>query len=102
MLAKYISGKSGGQGEVVSALCEGLLERGIDVHLATLNLKKRFQLESHVTEHQWREIRHKIDPENIYLVSSAIFADNLSAYAGDVPSTAAEFQREIVNNITLR
>jgi len=99
MLAKYISGKSGGQGEVVSALCEGLLERGIDVHLATLNLKKRFQLESHITEHQWREIRYKIDPENIFLVSSSIFADNLSAYSGDVLSTAAEFQREIVNNI---
>jgi len=84
---------------VVSALCEGLLERGIDVHLATLNLKKRFQLESHITEHQWREIRYKIDPENIFLVSSSIFADNLSAYSGDVLSTAAEFQREIVNNI---
>ncbi|ABC77194.1 glycogen/starch synthase [Syntrophus aciditrophicus] len=99
MLAKYISGKSGGQGEVVSALCEGLLERGIDVHLATLNLKKRFQMESQMTESQWREIRYKIDPENIHLVSSAIFADNLSAYSGDPLRTAAEFQREIVNNI---
>jgi len=39
-LARYISGKSGGQGEVVSALCEGLSDRGIDVHLVTLNLKK--------------------------------------------------------------
>ncbi|OPY91022.1 MAG: Glycogen synthase [Syntrophus sp. PtaU1.Bin208] len=99
MLAKYISGKSGGQGEVVTALCEGLLERGIDVHLATLNLKKRFQQESRMTEHQWQEIRYKIDPENISLISSAIFADNLSAYSGDVLGTAAEFQREIVNNI---
>jgi len=99
MLAKYISGKSGGQGEVVSALCEGLLERGIDVHLATLNLKKRFQMESRMTEHQWREIRHKIDPENIHLVSSAIFEDNLSAYSGDPLRTAAEFQLGIVNNV---
>jgi len=84
---------------VVSALCEGLLDRGIEVHLATLNLKKRFQLESHMTEHQWRELRYKIDPENIHLISSDIFADNLSAYSGDVLSTAAEFQREIVNNV---
>jgi len=84
---------------VVSALCEGLLDRGIEVHLATLNLKKRFQLESHMTEHQWRELRYKIDPENIHLISSAIFADNLSAYSGDVLSTAAEFQRQIVNNV---
>jgi glycogen synthase len=98
-LAKYISGKSGGQGEVISALCEGLSERGIDVHLVTLNLKKRFQREMHLSEHQWREIRYNIDPEKIHLVSSAIFADNLSAYAGDPLLTAAEFQKEIVNNI---
>jgi alpha-amylase len=32
-----------------------------------------------MTERQWREVRYKIDPENIYLVSSAVFADNLSA-----------------------
>jgi glycogen synthase len=98
-LAKYITGKSGGQGEVISALCEGLTERGIDIHLVTLNLKKRFQRESQMDERQWREIRYKIDPEKIHLVSSAIFADNLSAYAGDVLLTAAEFQKLIVNNI---
>ena len=98
-LAKFISGKSGGQGEVVSALCEGLTERGYDVHLATLNLKKRFQRESQMNELQWREVRYKIDSEKIHLVSSAIFADNLSAYAGDPIMTAIEFQREIVNNI---
>jgi len=50
-------------GEVVSALCEGLLERGIDVHLATLNLKKRFQRESDLDEYGWRAIRYKIDSE---------------------------------------
>ncbi|MEI8173838.1 MAG: glycogen/starch synthase [Deltaproteobacteria bacterium] len=98
-LARYISGKSGGQGEVISALCEGLSERGIEVHLVTLNLKKRFQREMQLSEHQWREIRYNIDPEKIHLVSSAIFADNLSAYAGDPLLTAAEFQKEIVNNI---
>jgi len=98
-LARFISGKSGGQGEVVSALCEGLTERGFDVHLATLNLKKRFQRELQMSEHQWREVRYKIDPEKIHLISSSIFADNLSAYAGDPILTAVEFQREIVNNV---
>jgi glycogen synthase len=98
-LARYISGKSGGQGEVVSALCEGLSERGIAVHLATLNLKKRFQRESDLDEQGWRAIRYKIDSENIHLVSSAIFAEHLSAYSGDPLVTAAEFQREIINNI---
>jgi glycogen synthase len=98
-LARYISGKSGGQGEVVSALCEGLWERGIDVHLVTLNLKRRFQRESDLDERGWRAIRYKIDSENIHLVSSAIFAENLSAYSCDPIATAAEFQREIVNNI---
>lgn len=98
-LAKYISGKSGGQGEVVSALCEGLSERGIDVHLVLLNLKKRFQKETGMDEYQWRDMRYKIDPDRIHLVSSAVFADNLSAYAGDPLLTAAEFQRQIVNSV---
>ncbi len=98
-LAKYISGKSGGLGEVVSALCEGLTERGIGVHLATLNLKKRFQRESQLDEREWREIRYKIDAERIHLVSSAIFENNPGAYAGDPLRTAAEFQREVVNSI---
>jgi glycogen synthase len=98
-LARFISGKSGGQGEVVSALCEGLTERGIDVHLATLNLKRRFQREMQMSEHQWREVRYKIDSENIHLVSSSVFADNLSAYSGDPLLTASEFQRHIVKNL---
>lgn len=98
-LAKFISGKSGGQGEVVSALCEGLTERGLDVHLAILNLKRRFQREAQMSERQWREVRYKIDSEKIHLVSSAIFADNMSAYSGDPILTAVEFQREIVNNV---
>jgi glycogen synthase len=98
-LARFISGKSGGQGEVVSALCEGLTERGLDVHLALLNLKKRFQREAQMNELQWREVRYKIDSDKIHLISSSIFADNLSAYAGDPILTAVEFQREIVNNV---
>ncbi len=98
-LAKYISGKSGGQGEVVSALCEGMTERGINVHLVTLNLKRRFQRESNLDEWEWREQRYKLDPKRIHLVSSAIFADSMSAYAGNPLLTAAEFQRDIVNNV---
>lgn len=98
-LARFISGKSGGQGEVVSALCEGLTERGLEVHLAILNLKKRFQRELQMSEVQWREARYRIDPENIHLISSSLFADNLSAYSGDAIATAAEFQKETVKNI---
>lgn len=98
-LARFISGKSGGQGEVVSALCEGLTERGLNVHLVVLNLKKRFQRESQMSELQWREARYRIDSEKIHLISSQVFADNLSAYSGDPILTAVEFQREIVNNV---
>jgi glycogen synthase len=98
-LARYISCKSGGLGEVVSALCEGLRARGIECHLATLNLKKRFQKESNVDEDKWQEIRHKIDPDKVHLVSSSIFANLSSAYAGDPILNAAEFQKGIVNNI---
>jgi len=98
-LARYISGKAGGLGEVVSALCEGLGARGVNCHLATLNLKKRFQRESNIDEHAWREIRNKVDPDKVHLVSSSIFAGLDCAYAGNPLLNAAEFQKELVNNI---
>lgn len=98
-LASYISGKSGGQGEVVSALCEGLTARAIDVHIVTLNLKKRFLRECMLNEEEWRRIRYHVNPGKIHLVSSAVFSDLMNAYAGDVVLTAAEFQREVVNNV---
>lgn len=98
-LAKYIFGKSGGQGEVVSALCEGLTERDIHVHLITLNLKRRFRKEAQLSESEWQQLRHTIDPKNIHLVSSSVFSDNVSAYSGNTLLTAAEFQREVVNNL---
>ena len=98
-LARYISGKSGGLGEVVAALCEGLTERGIECHIATLNLKKRFQKECRLNETQWREIRYRIDPDRVHLISSAIFANLPSAYAGNPRENAAEFQRTLVNQV---
>jgi len=98
-LAAYISGKSGGMGEVVSALCEGLCERNVEVHLATINLKKRFQEESGIDEDRWREIRYNVDPGRIHLVSSAVFAELPGAYAGNPLLNAAEFQKAVVNNI---
>ena len=98
-LARFISGKSGGLGEVVAALCEGLTERGIECHIATLNLKKRFQQECHLDEAQWREMRYRIDPSKIHLISSAIFADLPSAYAGNPILNAVEFQRQMINTV---
>ncbi len=98
ILARYISGKSGGLGEMVSALCEGLRARGIDCHLATLNLKRRFQRESGMDEHAWRQVRYQVDPDKIHLVSSSIYANLSSAYSGNSLSNAAEFQKELVNN----
>jgi len=98
-LARYISGKAGGLGEVVSALCEGLRARGINCHLATLNLKKRFQRESNMDEDTWREIRYKVDPDKVYLVSSSVFANLPCAYSGNPLLNASEFQKELINNI---
>ncbi len=98
-MARFISGKSGGLGEVVAALCEGLTVRGIECHLATLDLKKRFQQENNVDESAWRDIRYKVDPDKVHLVSSSIFANLLCAYAGNLLLNAAEFQKQVVNNI---
>ncbi len=98
-LARYISGKSGGLGEVVAALCEGLTLRGIECHLATINLKMRFQQESNLDDNSWHHIRHRIDAKRIHLVNSSVFAHLPSAYAGNPLQNAAEFQKEIVNHI---
>ena len=95
--AKYVSGKSGGLGEVVSALCQGLLARRIPVHLITINLTKRFREEAGLTEAEWIQKRQQLNPENVHLVSSAIFEGYRSAYDGQPLANAAEFQRQIVN-----
>jgi glycogen synthase len=98
-IARFISGKSGGLGEVIAALCEGLTERNIECHLATLNLKRRFQKECNLNEDQWREIRYRIHPARIHLISSSIFAELPSAYSGDPLLNAVEFQRQMVNSV---
>jgi glycogen synthase len=95
--AKYVSGKSGGLGEVISALCKGLSQRNIPVHLLTLNLSRRFREEAGLSEAEWIQTRHYLNPENIHLVSSAIFEGYRSAYDGSPPANAAEFQRQVVN-----
>lgn len=98
-LARFISGKSGGLGEVIAALCEGLTQRGITCHLATLNLKQRFQQECRMDEEQWREMRYRIPAAKIHLISSSIFADLPSAYAGNPLLNAVEFQRQMINSV---
>lgn len=98
-LSRYISGKSGGLGEMIAALCGGLSQRGIDCHLVTLNLKKRFQRECNLDEESWVAIRHRLDPKRIHLVNSSIFSTLDGAYAGAPLQNAAEFQRQIVNTV---
>jgi glycogen synthase len=95
--ARYVSGKSGGLGEVISALCQGLLERRVPVHLITINLSRRFQEEAGLSEAEWIQKRHHLNPENVHLVSSSIFEGYRSAYDGSPLANAAEFQRQIVN-----
>jgi len=98
-MAQFISGKSGGLGEVITSLCEGLTERGIDCHLATINLKRRFQKESSLDEAQWQELCHKVDPARVHLISSAIFADLPSPYSGNPLLNAVEYQRQMINHV---
>jgi glycogen synthase len=97
--ANLISGKTGGMGEVVAAICYGLSERQIPAYFVGLNLRRRFMDESGLTETEWIQKRHRLDPESIKLVNSAIFADNRSAYDGNPVETAAEYQKQIVNTI---
>ncbi|MBE0558095.1 MAG: glycogen/starch synthase, partial [Proteobacteria bacterium] len=101
-LARFISGKSGGLGDVIATLCEGLTQRGIECHLATLNLTRRFQQENNLSDDQWEKAVHTIDPEHIHLVNSALFDNLTDAYAGNPILSAAEFQKTLVNQIINR
>ncbi len=101
-LARFISGKSGGMGEVISSLCEGLTQRGIECHLATMNLRRRFQQENDLNDDQWSKIINTTDPGHIHLVNSAIVENLPHAYAGNPVQNAAEFQKTIVNQIIPR
>ena len=101
-IASSISGKSGGLGEVIAALCGGLTERGVECHMATLNLPRRFQRESHIDDEEWQRLRHSVDPERVHLISSSAYGDLESPYAGDPIRNAVEFQKEIVNQTIVR
>lgn len=95
--AQYVSGKSGGMGEVVSALCQGLSDRKIPVHLVTINLWHRFREEAGLTEQDWVNKRHRTVPRYVHLVTSSLFEHYRSAYEGNPRDNAAEFQRQIIN-----
>lgn len=96
-LASFISGKSGGLGEVIAALCGGLTERGVECHIATPNLHRRFQRESQIGDDHWQWLRHCVDSQRVHLVTSSVFADLEGPYAGDPVRNAAEFQKAVVN-----
>ncbi len=95
--ARFVSGKSGGLGDVISALLIGLVDREIPVHLITLNLSRRFREESGMSEDEWIKQRHNLNPECVHLVTSSIFENHQSAYDGDPVVSAAEFQKQVVN-----
>ena len=98
-LARYISGASGGLGEVIATLCYGLTQRGIETHLALPYLKRRFQQECNLDDNSWYSIRHRVDPAMIHLVNSSIYQSYASMYEGDPRQNAAEFQKQIINHI---
>ncbi|OHB53502.1 MAG: hypothetical protein A2Y12_17985 [Planctomycetes bacterium GWF2_42_9] len=93
--AKYVSGKSGGMGEVVAALCRGLSEKGILTYIITLNLKRTFMEKSGISRDEFIYKSYHLPNDNIKTVDSALFENYMSAYDGDPRVTASEFQTTI-------
>ena len=93
--AKYVSGKSGGMGEVVAALCRGLSNRGVKTYIITLNLQRKFMAQSGMSREEYIENLYHLPRDKIKMVDSSIFENYMSAYDGDPRATAAEFQRQI-------
>ena len=96
--AKYVTGKSGGMGEVVAALCAGLWERGVPTYVITLNLKKRFMEKSGIREDEYIEEIFHVPHDHIKMIDSAMFENYMSPYDGDPRLTAAEFQKRIIQS----
>jgi len=97
--AKYVSGKSGGMGEVVSALCRGLADKKVLTYVITLNLKRRFLQKSGISRDEYIKKIYHLAHENIKMVDSALFENYSSPYDGDPRVTAAEFQKNIRNHM---
>jgi glycogen synthase len=93
--AKYVSGKSGGMGEVVAALCRGLSAKDIPTYIITLNLERKFVEKSGMSRQDYIQKLYQMPREKIRTVDSPLFENYSSAYDGDPRATAAEFQRQI-------
>ncbi len=93
--AKYVSGKSGGMGEVVAALCRGLSEREIPTYIITLNLEKKFVEKSGIGREEYMQKLYHLPRGKVKTVDSPLWENYNSVYDGDPRATAAEFQRHI-------
>ncbi|MFA7707902.1 MAG: glycogen/starch synthase [Candidatus Pacearchaeota archaeon] len=96
--APYISGKSGGLGEVVCSLHSGLKKLGLLTYLITGGFERRFLEEAKIDKYEFMKKRHSLDHGNIKLVSSPLFSDKWDAYDGNEEENAAEFQKLVVMN----
>jgi glycogen synthase len=97
--AKYVSGKSGGMGEVVAALCRGLSDKEILTYVITINLKRKFMERSGMGRDEYIHKSYHLPRDNIKTVDSSLFDNYMSAYDGDPRVTAAEFQRKIRHSL---
>ncbi len=78
--AKYISGKSGGMGEVVAALCKGLSEKEILTYVITLNLKRKFMERSGMSSEEYIQKLYHLPRDNIKTIDSSLFESYMSTY----------------------
>jgi glycogen synthase len=97
--AKYVSGKSGGMGEVVAALCRGLSDKEVLTYVITLNLKRKFMEKAGLSKEQFIKETYHLPRENIKTVESSLFENYMSAYDGNPIVTSAEFQKQIRNTL---
>ena len=97
--AKFVTGKSGGMGEVVAALCRGLSDNEILTYIITLNLKRQFMARAGLSKEEFIKETYHLPRENIKVVDSSLFENYMSAYDGNPIITASEFQKQIRNTL---
>lgn len=90
--ANLFYSKKGGLGDVIPVLSQGLMERGLDVHIIMPNLESQFIREHGITKKDWMALRLKLPERNIHLIDSYHIEKLPHIYSGNKELTAAIFQ----------
>ena len=97
--ANFAYKKRGGLADIAQAQCKGLMHRGIDTHLVTLNLSRAFKDQMQADELAYSSMIAGLPPDRIHLVGSEHIKSLDHSYVGDTVKTALQLQIRAISVI---